>query len=225
MKRILLLLSLIGIAKITAAQNVLNATGNVGIGNSAPGTLLQIGGGNGSLHFGGQLGILFKCSTGDRSLMEFHSPDGANRFIIQSLPYGSGLASLDAKPLFIQGAGGQVAIGTDILDPSALLTVKGKISSREIKVIATAGADFVFDPNYDLLSLNEVKKYVLEHKHLPEIPSAKEMINNGLDLGKMNVKLLQKIEELTLYLIEKEQQLKTQEERLLKIEKMLNVKN
>lgn len=107
----------------------------------------------------------------------------------------------------LQSTGGPVVIGSGNFDPNASLTVKGSISSREVKVVATAGADFVFNKDYSLLPLKEVEKYVLDNKHLPEIASAKEMIDNGVELGKMNIKLLQKIEELTLYLIEKYKQI------------------
>jgi len=180
MKRTLLLLSLLGMVKVTTAQtNVLNATGKVGIGNSSPTTLLNIGSGTGVLHTGSQTGILFKDGTGDRSLMEIHSPDGLNKFVIQSLSYGSYLSSLDRKALFLQDLGGAVSIGTDKPEPNTALTVKGNIAAREVKVIATAGADFVFDVDYDLLPLKKVEKYVLENRHLPEVPSAREMIDNG----------------------------------------------
>jgi hypothetical protein len=64
-------------------------------------------------------------------------------------------------------------------------------------------SDFVFDKEYKLLPLNELEKFIVEHKHLPNIPSEKEVQeNNGIELGDMNVKLLAKIEELTLYVIE-----------------------
>ncbi|WP_160111876.1 tail fiber protein [Aquimarina sp. AU58] len=96
---------------------------------------------------------------------------------------------------------GNVGIGTQ--NPDSKLTVKGNIHSREIKVTATAGgADFVFANEYQLPSLAEVEAFVKKNKHLPEIASAKEMEKNGIHLAEMNIKLLQKIEELTLYVIE-----------------------
>jgi AAA15 family ATPase/GTPase len=60
----------------------------------------------------------------------------------------------------------------------------------------------VFDDTYDLSSLETVEAYIKEHKHLPEVPSAKEMDENGLNLKEMNLLLLKKIEELTLYIIQ-----------------------
>ena len=60
----------------------------------------------------------------------------------------------------------------------------------------------MFEPDYKLTSLDEIKNYIDQNKHLPEVPSAKEMEKNGVQLGEMNMLLLKKIEELTLYVIE-----------------------
>jgi hypothetical protein len=95
---------------------------------------------------------------------------------------------------------GKVGIGTN--SPDAKLTVAGDIHSREVKVTIGAGSDFVFHDGYDLRTLKEVEEFIKENKHLPDIESAREMEEKGLDLGKMDMKLLQKIEELTLYMIE-----------------------
>lgn len=97
---------------------------------------------------------------------------------------------------------GNVGIGT--ANPTSKLTVAGDIASREVKVSVEAGADFVFENDYKLPSLNSVEKFIAENKHLPEIASAKEMQKEGINLSEMNIKLLQKIEELTLYMIEQE---------------------
>jgi len=97
---------------------------------------------------------------------------------------------------------GDVGIGT--ANPTSKLTVAGNINSREVKVTVDAGADFVFDKNYNLPSLASIDQYIKENKHLPEIASADEMKNEGINLSEMNIKLLQKIEELTLYTIEQQ---------------------
>ena len=98
-----------------------------------------------------------------------------------------------------------VGIGT--IKPDSKLTVAGKIHARGVKVTINAGADFVFDKNYDLPSLTEVEKFVIQNKHLPEIASEKEMQKNGLQLGDISIKLLQKIEELTLYTIQQQKEI------------------
>ncbi|SCY78237.1 hypothetical protein SAMN02927916_3360 [Flavobacterium anhuiense] len=91
-------------------------------------------------------------------------------------------------------------IGTN--ERNSNLTVAGNIASREVKVTVNAGADFVFEKNYDLPSLDSIDKFIQENKHLPEIASAEEMKKDGINLSEMNIKLLQKIEEMTLYMIE-----------------------
>jgi len=113
--------------------------------------------------------------------------------------------------LFADISSGNVGIGTNT--PDYKLTVKGKIHSREVKVTATAGgADFVFEDTYKLPTLKTVEQFIAKNKHLPEIASAKEMEENGIHLAEMNIKLLQKIEELTLYTIQQQKELETQQE-------------
>jgi hypothetical protein len=94
---------------------------------------------------------------------------------------------------------GNVGIGT--ISPAEKLSVKGKIRAQELKVEMTNWADFVFAKDYVLPTLAETEKHINEKGHLPGIPSAAEVEKNGIELGEMNKKLLQKIEELTLYLI------------------------
>jgi Phage T4 tail fibre len=105
---------------------------------------------------------------------------------------------------------GNVGIGTTI--PDEKLTVKGQIHALEVR-IDKAGAlvpDYVFANDYKLKTLSEVDSYIKANNHLPEIPSAKEIEKNGLILGEMNLSLLKKIEELTLYAIEQQKKLEAQ---------------
>ncbi len=95
---------------------------------------------------------------------------------------------------------GNVGIGTT--NPTEKLSVNGNIRAREIKVEATNWPDYVFEENYKVGKLEELESYIKANKHLPEIPSAKEVRTNGVELGGMNKLLLKKIEELTLQLIE-----------------------
>ncbi|MBD8346592.1 hypothetical protein [Dysgonomonas sp. HGC4] len=88
--------------------------------------------------------------------------------------------------------------------------IAGKLKAREIEVTISAGADHVFSNEYGLKSLTEVEAFVKENKHLPEIPSEKQMVENGLNINEFQIKLLQKIEELTLYVINQDKVIKEQ---------------
>ncbi len=102
---------------------------------------------------------------------------------------------------------GKIGIGTD--DPKSKLSVNGDIRSTEVTVLADVNVpDYVFEPDYDLLSLEDLKEYVEINKHLPEIPNAEQIEKEGIDLGEMNMRLLKKIEELTLYQIQLMDQVK-----------------
>lgn len=104
------------------------------------------------------------------------------------------------------------------------LAVDGTVGARKVKVTQTSWADFVFAPDYELPSLKELEHYILTHRHLPGIPSEKEVLTNGLDLGTFSKQLLQKNEEQALYIIEMEKKLEALTERIVKVEALLNKK-
>lgn len=82
------------------------------------------------------------------------------------------------------------------------LNVYGMINAREVKVSLDSWSDYVFEPGYKLRNLLEVENFILNQGHLPDVPSASKVIENGLNLGEMDALLLKKVEELTLYVIE-----------------------
>jgi hypothetical protein len=115
--------------------------------------------------------------------------------------------------------GGNLGIG--ITTPDEKLTVKGKIHAQEVRLdLSFPGPDYVFEKDYKLPSLTETQKYIKENKHLPEVPSAKEMEEKGINLSEMNMLLLKKVEELTLHLIEQDKVNKAQN---IKIEEVIKM--
>ncbi|MFZ5972135.1 MAG: hypothetical protein ACOYXA_11130 [Bacteroidota bacterium] len=98
------------------------------------------------------------------------------------------------------GPSGNVGIGTT--NPDFKLTVNGKIKAEEVQVVVDVPADYVFDEGYSLKPLEVVEQFIKENKHLPGVPNAETLKANGWQVGEMNNKLLEKVEELTLYLIE-----------------------
>ena len=115
-----------------------------------------------------------------------------------------------------------VGIGT--LSPDEKLTVKGKIHTQEVRVDMAGPLvpDYVFENDYKLKTLQEVESYIKENKHLPEIPSAKEIEKNGLMLAEMNMVLLKKMEEMTLYMIEQNKKIEDLQKQNKKIEALEN---
>ncbi|HAO27064.1 MAG TPA: cell wall anchor protein [Chryseobacterium indologenes] len=97
----------------------------------------------------------------------------------------------------------------------------GKIEAKEVEVTANVWADYVFKKDYQLKSLDEVEKHISEKGHLPNIPSADEVLKNGINVAEMNTKLLEKIEELTLYSIDQNKRLKSQSQKIEQLEQQI----
>ncbi|MEO9869314.1 hypothetical protein [Ekhidna sp.] len=177
------------------AGNTVSVRGKLGIGTTSPDDKLTV---QGNLNVGGTTNGTIKARhlTG-----KSHTSSDYGDLYLQyhtTHPVRIG-TSTNPAPLFVQG---NVGIGTS--DPDSKLTVAGNIHAQEVKVTIDAGTgpDYVFEPDYDLRSLEETEAYIQANKHLPEVPSASEMEANGVQLGEMNMLLLKKVEELTLYLIQ-----------------------
>ena len=101
--------------------------------------------------------------------------------------------------------------------------LQGKFEAKEIKVTTTPTADFVFANDYKLPTLESVEKHIKEKKHLPEIASAITMEKEGVNIGEFQIKLLQKIEELTLYTIEQNKKLEQQNKQVEELKAQMKI--
>jgi hypothetical protein len=176
---------------------------NVGIGTTTPQAKLDVVGGvsftGGRLHQSGDL-------PNDNSALFYNTSATGYGFYSQgggSGRYAFHFLNKDGLSMLYGKGDGKIGVGTT--SPDAKLTVKGNIHAEEVKVDLNVPApDYVFETEYNLLSLQEVQAYIRQNKHLPEVPAAKEMEQNGVNLSEMNMLLLKKVEELTLYLLEQE---------------------
>jgi hypothetical protein len=164
----------------------------------------------------GQRGIVFLSAgavsgaTGtEGSILFFTSPGTGN----------------EGEVRMIVDRNGHVGIGTtNTHDAAYKLFVATGIRTRKVKVDQATWPDYVFDACYRLRPLSEVAQYIQQHKHLPDVPSAAEIQERGLDLGDTQATLLKKMEELTLYLLEQNKKLEEQQKEIDDLKKQLNNK-
>lgn len=210
-----------------ATRFVINSSGNIGIGATDPSTKLEV--------YNSLIEETFKLTTGTdgRTLTlrgeTINFKRAGSNYIAASnssgaLNFSTGGSDIYSSQIRMRiTSNGFVGIGTN--DPKSKLSVNGQIRATEVKVLADISVpDYVFEPDYELRTLKETKEYITKNKHLPEIPSASEINENGIDLGDMNMRLLKKIEELTLYqieMLERLEKLETENTRIDELEKKL----
>jgi hypothetical protein len=209
---------------LSTSQWVTNGTaigytsGNVGIGTGSPGAKLSFSDLTGSADSDGitwyspaPLAYGIYKTAGAWSAPDYQQLKLSwNTGIILDPGKDYGKSYVDVQGSGLRVTTGNVGIG--IAHPTEKLQVNGMVYSTEVKVDLAAGTgpDYVFEPTYHLKPLEEIETYIKENKHLPEVPTAKEMEKNGVQLGEMNMLLLKKVEELTLYMIEQQKINKTQ---------------
>ncbi|MFC5046187.1 hypothetical protein ACFSTE_04540 [Aquimarina hainanensis] len=194
-----------GAIELFAESKTTITGGKVGIGTTDPKTNLEVYKYNGTsqlrLHTNQHAGTA-KLEIAGGSALKDNNPDNYSGWsIYHSFTHTN-------KDLYFRH--GQSGIPHVIFADNGNVAIFGKLESKEVKVTNTPTADFVFEENYELPSLNFIAKYIKDNKHLPEIASAKEMKRNGVNIGKFQIQLLQKIEELTLYTIQQEKQINKQ---------------
>jgi hypothetical protein len=200
-------------AVITSNSLVLGSNANVGIGTNAPTAKLEINTGSTTV-----TGLKFTSVTSSSTPSsggagKVLSVDAGGNVILVGLTGGAGTTSVggpvadnwkEADGYLYNNSTNGVVIKGSGLDGNSLI-VKGGVLSKEVNVKVEGSEswpDYVFKPNYKRMTLGEVEKFIAINGHLPNIPSATEMAATGNNLGKTDAKLLEKVEELTLYLLE-----------------------
>lgn len=191
-------------ANYTRRLMILDAKGRLGIGttNAIKSTLEVKGVITASSNTTTNYSSFFVSGDGN-AYMNFAGGDAGSRIGFQ-IDGGSAMSIFNNK---------SVGINTSSAG-NHKLAVGGSIGAHEVKVEVGGWSDFVFEEDYELPTLQEVESHIKEKGHLKDIPSAKEVVENGIYLGEMDSKLLQKIEELTLYIIAQEKEIKEQREEI-----------
>ena len=200
----------------TETQLIIDADGKVGMGTNSPDYTLELDG------TATKFGI---NSTGQNPELLLRKGDvvngrlsgGANSLYL----FGGSDATADVTVQW----DGKVGIGTTSPDANHQLTVNGAILSEKVKVQQSVNVpDYVFEESYQLRSIADLENYIKAYGHLPEVKSAEEIkAAGGFDLGNMDMALLKKVEELTLYTIDQEKTLKSQQEQLNRQDKQIEM--
>jgi hypothetical protein len=201
----------IGTSVPTEILNVENPTGSAAVlmqrpagvaGNNTIGAIRLLNSGVGG---GDYFNFSFRYNAGNHEIIQsaYYAPTAVFKafsyfnFTTGKYEIRGGVSDV----LFLNTGGIGIGLGTMPIPSGAKVAIGGKVVCKEIEVTLAGLPDFVFQPDYKLMSLYDVENFINENKHLPGVPSETEVLENGLNLGDMNATLLQKVEELTLYMI------------------------
>ncbi|WP_343700229.1 hypothetical protein [Chitinophaga sp.] len=196
-----------------AKAMTLSSEGRLGIGTDAPVWQLDVAG-----TIGGKQSLWLKTNVINSTEVILEKPDQSYYSIAANNTAFSLYNHATQHVFFMADANDNVGIGTADTKGHRL-AVSGSIIATKIKVQQTPWPDYVFEPGYQLPSLSELEHFVKKNKHLPGVPSAEEVAEQGIDLGSNQAALLEKLEELTLIIIEQNKKLEAQEKRLQALEK------
>ncbi|MDR7130062.1 hypothetical protein J2X69_002409 [Algoriphagus sp. 4150] len=174
---------------------IIRGDGNIGIGNINPTYKLEV---TGNTKWTGNASSFTEVNsnTNGQYLRQYGNDGTSQSWLIR------GYSGTDGVQAFFNNGG---------------VNVNGRVKAKEVNVTAIGWADYVFDNDYKLLSLEEVKDFYTAHGHLPNIPSEKEVEENGINISELSSKYLEKIEELTIYLVQQNERIKTLEAQLRKL--------
>ncbi len=218
-----LLVLIFVIPKDISAQNDVTVEGDLLVNGNGTSTLFKVVGPAGEVrfnpYFGGSGVTLLGYFDGKDRQPQIRFDDVASSFLDVGMDAtGAFVVEQSDLPVFKVDKNGRATIGTNA--PQAFgytLSVGGKIASEEILVDLKADwPDYVFKEEYGLRSLTDLKHHIDTKGHLPGLPAATEVQNVGIELGEMNRLLVEKIEELTLYILQQEERIKALEEKVNK---------
>ncbi|MBG9374962.1 hypothetical protein I5907_01845 [Panacibacter sp. DH6] len=221
--------NLLGKATIGAHNNALSAWApliiNQGGGNVAIGTANA----NGQFQLSNSLInrkiVLYETANNDNQFFGFGANTSTLRYQVDATTtdhvfYAASSSTVSNELMRVKG-NGNVTIGVAAPATGYKLTVAGKIICTELKVQLQPFPDYVFEKNYRLRSLKEVENHIIAYKRLPGMPSAKEVESGGMNVGEMEGKVVEKVEELTLYIIQQQKQIEASQKEVEVLQKLI----
>jgi len=186
---------------------VLDINGNVGIGTNDPDVKLHVYSGTDAGNASGgflQLGISNNLNIGfDNNEIQARNNGVVSRLVLQN-------------------SGGAIQVGSAVTPTGYAISINGRAICEELKIQASSNwPDYVFEKNYSLKSLDELRSYINQNKHLPNIPSAETIEKNGIEVGDMQKRIMEKIEELTLYILQLQEQNNQLEKEMAAVKRMV----